>query len=259
MRILSRGILVIVGLIVIALIAVWLGLSHIVKTVVQDQATDSLRLKTTLDSARAEMFAGKLTLDQLAIASPQGFSAAHMLEVPKIAVDASYAELRQKPVHVKGIEIDQPRLVIEQSGGSLNLRKAMQLMPKGDTSKEPLKLVIDRIEVKDAHVVVRPGLPGVQDEIDVNVPTLTMKDVGRGKGANNGAAIKDVTMQVMTALAEKAAQSDRLPAPAKALLHLGAASIAGNLGADAIKNVADQVPAAKGLQNLVPQARSPNK
>lgn len=259
MKPLSRGILIILGLVIIALVIVWLDLSHIVKTVVQDQATDSLRLKTTLESARAEMFAGKLTLDQLAIDSPQGFSAAHMLEVPKIDVGVSYGQLREKPLHVKTIEIDRPRLVVEQSGGTLNLRKAMQLMPKSDSSKQPLKLVIDRIEVKDAHVVVRPGLPGVQDEIDVNVPTLTMKDVGRGKGANNGVAIKDVTMQVMTALAEKAAQSDRLPAPAKALLHLGAASIAGNLGADAIKNVADQVPAAKALQNLVPQARSPNR
>ena len=39
----------------------------------------------------------------------------------------------------------------------------------------------------------------VKDEIDVAVPELTMKDVGHGTGAKNGAAIKDVAMQVMTA------------------------------------------------------------
>ena len=29
-------------------------------------------------------------------------------------------------------------------------------------------------------MIVRPGLPGVAREIDVQVPSLTMKDVGRG-------------------------------------------------------------------------------
>jgi uncharacterized protein involved in outer membrane biogenesis len=259
MRALYRGILIIAGLVIIALVVAWLDLSHIVKTVVEDEATRSLRLSTTLTSARAEMFAGKLTLNELNIASPDGFSAPHMLSVPRIEADVRYGELREKPLHIKEIRVGQPRLVIEQSGGNLNLRKAMQLMPKSDPKKPPLKLVIDRIEVTDAHVVIRPGLPGVQDEIDVDVPTLTMKDVGRGAGSKNGAAMKDVVLQVSTALAEKAAQSGKLPPAVKALLQLGAASIAGNLGTDAIKNVADQVPAAKALQNLVPQARSPKK
>jgi uncharacterized protein involved in outer membrane biogenesis len=255
MKTLSKAILVILGLIVIALVAVWLDLSHIIKNVVQDEGTKSLRLETTLTSARAGMLAGKLALNELAIASPQGFSAPKMLQVPKIDLDVSYGELRQKPLHVKSIEIDQPRLVIEQSGGALNLRKAMQLVPAGDPKKPPLKLVIDHIEVKDAHVVVRPGLPGVQDEIDVSVPTLTMKDVGRGAGAQNGAAMKDVAMQLMTALAEKAAQSDKLPVELKGLLHLNAAGIVTKLGTDAVRNVADQVPAAKALEGLVPQGR----
>lgn len=255
MRTLSRAVLVIAGLGIAGLIVLWLGVSHIVKNVVEDEATKSLRLETKLTGARAEMFAGKLALNELEIASPKGFSAPHMLVVPKTRIEVTYGELRQKPLHVKSLSIEEPRLVLEQSGGALNLRKAMQLMPASDPKKPPMKLVIDRVEVKNAHVILRPGLPGLQDEIDVEVPALTMSDVGRGAGAKNGAAIKDLAMQVMTALAEKAAQSGKLPLELKGLLHLDAAGIVSHLGTDAVRNVADQVPAAKALEGLIPRGK----
>ena len=266
MRALYKGILVIVGLVVIALIAVFLDLSHIVKSVVQDEGTKSLRLGTTLETARAELFAGKVRLDQLAIASPRGFEAPHMLEAHQIDLDATYSQLRRNPIHVSALRIDQPRLVIEQSGGAINFRKAMELLPASDPHKPPLKLVIDELQIKDATVVIRPGLPGLQQEVTVPVPELSMKNIGRGKGAQNGAAIKEVAMQVISALATRAAASDRLPPELKAVLHLNAAEIATKLGGEALKGVAAQVPgelgkslgnvdAGKALKGLIPQGR----
>ncbi|MCA1825633.1 MAG: hypothetical protein ABR567_13895 [Myxococcales bacterium] len=259
MRALGRGLLIIVGLIVVALVAVYFNLARIVKREVQKEGTRSMRLETTLDRARIALFGGNVDLHDLAIASPRGFSAPKMFQIGDIAVAVTYGELRKHPIHVASLKIEKPKLVIEQSGGAINFRKAMELMPAGDPNKPPMKLVIDHIEVKDAQVIIRPGLPGVQDEIDVAVPELAMKDVGRGAGAKNGAAIKDVAMQVMTALAEKAAQSDKLPVQLKALLHLNSASIVSKLGTDAIKNAADQVPAAKALEGLLPAGRSPKK
>jgi hypothetical protein len=178
-----------------------------------------------------------------------------MMETGDIDVAVTYGELRQNPIHIASVKIEKPKLVIEQSGGALNFRKAMQLLPASDSKKPPMKLVIDHIQVNDAHVIIRPGLPGVQEEIDVPVPALAMKDVGRGAGAKNGAAMKDVAMQVITALAEKAAQSDKLPVELKGLLHLNAAEIVTKLGTDAIKNAADQVPAAKAIEGLLPAGR----
>jgi hypothetical protein len=74
---------------------------------------------------------------------------------------------------------------------------------------------------------------------------------------------------VMTALAEKAAQSDKLPVQLKALLHLNAASVASQLGAEAMKHVAAQVPGdlgkklpedpGKALQGLIPSGRPEKK
>jgi hypothetical protein len=81
-------------------------------------------------------------------------------------------------------------------------------------------------------------------------------------------------MQVITALAAKAAQSDQLPIELKALLHLDTAQIATQLGADAAKEIGLNVggdlgrkltedPAGlaqdpeKALQGLIPSGKAP--
>jgi ATP-dependent protease HslVU (ClpYQ) peptidase subunit len=52
-----------------------------------------------------------------------------------------------------------------------------------------------------------------------------MKNIGNAGGARNGAAIKDVVMQVISALAGAAAESDSLPPELKAILHLNAKAV----------------------------------
>jgi hypothetical protein len=247
MRILVRGLLGLLALVVIAGAVVYFNLDRIVKDEVEKQGSASLRLNTTLDSARLALFGGKLDLHGLAIASPKGFNAPHMLELGDGAAQVDYGELRKQPVHVKSLVFDKPKLVIEQSGGALNFKKAMELQPaKPPDNKPPLKLVIDQIQVNDAHVLIRPGLPGISQEIDIPVPSLTMKAVGSGKGSNNGAAVKEVAMQVITALAGKATESSQLPPELKALLHMNTAEIATSLGLEAAKQIGVNIPGDLG-------------
>ncbi|HZR10596.1 MAG TPA: AsmA family protein [Myxococcales bacterium] len=246
MKLLVRGVLVVVVLALVALGVAFFNLNRLIRTAVEREATSSLRLTTTLESARVGLLGGTLNLHQLRIASPQGFSAPHMLTLGDLDVAVRLAELRKSPIHISSVTIDKPALVIEQSGGALNFRKAMQLMPSHPPSTNPVKVIIDELKLQDAHVIVRPGLPGVAKEIDVPVPALTMKDIGRGKGAENGAAMKDVAMQIVAALAGKAAQSDALPPELKALLHLNVGQVMGQLGALARKQISDALPGQLG-------------
>lgn len=256
MKRIGQGIAVLVVLLIVGVAAAWLNIDHIVKSEVESQATHSLRLETTLDAARVALLGGKIDLHGLDIASPRGFSERKMLEVGNVGVQVTWHELRQHPIHVGSLIVEKPKLVIEQANGAINFRKAMELMPEPDPKKPPMKLVIDEIQVKDAQVVIKPGLPGVQDQIVVNVPALSMKDVGRGKGAKNGAAIKDVAMQVITALAEKAAQSKGLPIELKALLHLNAADVAAQVPG-LLEKAVGEAPASV-LKGLLPQGRAPS-
>ena len=129
MRHLGRAVLVVVGLLVIAAVAVVLNVGRLVKRTVEREGSSSLSLATMLDRATVSLLGGKLSLNGLAIASPRGFSAPHMLEVGHVGIAVSYGELKQQPIHVGSITIDKPTLVIEQSGGALNVRKAMEPGP----------------------------------------------------------------------------------------------------------------------------------
>jgi len=263
MKLLVRGLIGIVVLAGVALLAVYLNLGRIIKTETESEGTASLRLNTTLGSARLAIFGGKLDLHDLSIGSPKGFSAPKMFELGNVGLDVDYDELRKQPIHVKSLTLDKPRLVIEQSNGTLNFKQAMDLQPApAPKNKEPMKLVIDELKVNDAHVIIHPGLPGIAQEIDIPVPSLAMKNVGSGPGSKNGAAIKDVTMQVITALAGKAAASGQIPPELQALLHLNTAQVATALGLAAAKQIGANIPGGLGQKlSQDPQglAKDPSK
>jgi uncharacterized protein involved in outer membrane biogenesis len=248
MKLIRRALLGLVALAVLAGLGVYFNLNRIVKREVETQGTASLRLATTLDAARLSLFGGKVGLHALGIGSPSGFSSPHMLELGDLDVAVQYKELREQPIHVASLRLDKAKLVVEQSNGAFNFRKAMELSPQKPPDKNPMHLVIDEVRVDDAQVILRAGLPGIPREIAVPIPALTMKDVGKGKGANNGAAIKEVAMQIISAMAASASQSDKMPAELKALMHLNAAQVAAMLGGEAAKQIAGALPGEIGAQ-----------
>jgi uncharacterized protein involved in outer membrane biogenesis len=170
---LRRVVLILVPVLILAGAGLYLSLDRLLKSTVETQSTHSLSLSTTLESARLSLLGGKVNLNHLRISSPRGFSAPHMLELGDVGLSVKYGQLRQDPIHVESLTLNQPRLVIEQSNGAMNFKKAMDLMPAHETSqKPPVKLVIDELKILDAQVVIHPGLPGVREEIIVPVPSI---------------------------------------------------------------------------------------
>jgi hypothetical protein len=188
---------------------------------------------------------GTLTVDDYRIASPPGFSGEPLLVLQRMDVTVgSYGELRHKPVRLSNVEFHRPRLLIEMVGGSLNIKKLVDNLPP--PPQDPLRLVIARVVIRDATVVLRPGLPGLDREIVVPVPTFELKDVGSGEGTPNGATVRDVIMQLVTALSANAAESPAMPPRLRALIRLDLPSLVGTLGAEARRQIDRALPGAMG-------------
>ena len=253
-RVIKWAFLLILLLLIGGGIFLWLNLNRIVKHTVETQSTAQLNLKTELDGATVSLFGQALNLNDLKIASPQGYSAPQMFQLDGADVQVKVGELRQDPVRVHSITLNRPRLVIENNGGTFNFKKAMELMPKSPTpppDQKPLKLTIDDLTVKDPTVVVRPGklnIPGLKlpEEITLNIPTVTLKNVGTSDDAQNGAAIKDVVMQVITVMAANAANSGQLPDELKNLLNVDVQQVVAGLTAEAQKRIAAALPGEAG-------------
>ena len=181
--------LVVVALIIVVVVGVWLELDSIVRSEVQSQATSSLNLQTTLAGANVSLFGGSLGLSDLQIASPQGFNAPRMFTLGGAKVGVSISQLRSDPIGIQKIEIDQPMLVIEQSGGKFNFQVLMdkpsqQSPDAGQPSDgkrqpgEPMRLVIHELAINNAKVVIRPGVPMIDKEINIPIPSFAMQEIG---------------------------------------------------------------------------------
>ncbi|HEV8603814.1 MAG TPA: hypothetical protein VGQ99_00525 [Tepidisphaeraceae bacterium] len=212
MRLFRRIALAVVLLLIIALGIVYFNLSRIIKHTIEVQSTDSLNLQTQLGGAHLAIFGGSLSLDDLQIASPSGFSSPRILQLDKGAVQVSYGQLRSDPIHITSLTLHKPSIVVEQANGKFNFQAVMDQIPKPDPASKEIRLIIDQLKIQDATVILRPGLPGLSQEIKVNIPTLELHDVGAGEGNKNGAAFKDVALLVITSLAEKGGDMSNIDA-----------------------------------------------
>ncbi len=234
-KIIKWSVLVLVLLVVGGLLVVYLNLNSIVRATVESQTQKSLNVTTTLDSARLALFGGSVSLNDLKIGSPQGYSAPQMFTLEGVSVNASLGELRQDPIRVGSIVIDKPHLVLERSGTRFNFQALMDQMPQDDApadpNEEPIRLVIGELRINNAVVALMPGIPGLPEEVTIPIPSVYLKDIGTGEGAENGAAINDVIMQVITALSDEASRSDLIPPEVRELLSLDLGQMKAQLAA----------------------------
>jgi hypothetical protein len=218
MKWIKRIVLVVVGLVAIALIALYFSLNGIIRSSIQQQTSQSLNVPATLASVTLGLFGGTLQLSDLEIGSPASFSSPHLFTVDGASVAVHYGQLMGNPVHINKIVIDHPTLIVEQSNLKLNIKALMDQMPATPApapgpgpAKQPTELIIDELDLNNATVMFLPGLPGVANQITVQVPSMTLTNIGNSAGAQNGVAIRDVLVQVITALASKAAASGKVP------------------------------------------------
>jgi uncharacterized protein involved in outer membrane biogenesis len=187
---------------------------------------------------------GTLSLNDFALGSPQGFSAPQMFSMGKAAVDVQYGELSKNPIHIRQVSLSKPVLTIEQAGGKLNFKALMDQLPPSNSNSQ-MSVIIDQLTIDSPQVVIRPGVPGMAQEITLPLPTIDVKNIGSGEGNQNGAALKDVIMTVVNQMAATAAKSDKLPREVQMLLSLNTKEIAGQIG-----NMAnEQVEKATGKLN----------
>jgi hypothetical protein len=239
-----------VAVLIIGLAVVYFNLNSIVRQTVEQQATTSLNLNTEVGGARVSLFTGNVALDDVAVASPTGYQAPLMFALDGARVDVSYGQLRQDPMRVEEVVIDEPRLVVEHRGGKLNFQVLMQQDAQEPGAEEPLALIINRLTVNNAQVVLRPGIPGLAEEILVPVPSFTLQNIGTSEGAQNAAAIKQVVMLVMTKMAAEAAVSEQLPPEVQLLLKGNIEDVARKMatvyGERALEDLTDKLPTEVG-------------
>jgi uncharacterized protein involved in outer membrane biogenesis len=243
------AIVVVIGIIVVALAIAYINLDSIIRSTVESQGTQQLQVATKLGGVNLSLFGGSLTLKDFSLGSPKGFSEPQMLALGQADVKVSLSGLRGEPKHISTITLDKPKLVIEQNGLNLNFKALADQLPKSDAPAQPqpaesgetMKLIIDQLNINGAEVVLKGNLPGLSQSLTIPIPDLAMQNIGNAGDAKNGAAIKDVVMDVVTAMVAKAADSDKVPPALKTLLKGNLADVGAQLGTMASDQITKQL------------------
>ncbi|MDB5327975.1 MAG: hypothetical protein JWM57_3544 [Phycisphaerales bacterium] len=240
------------GVVVLVLLLVWLGLNSLVRRAVETGATTSLKVPTTLGSATLSPFGGSVGLSDLKVGSPAGFSSPQMFTLGHVGVSSSIGRLFGTPVRVVSVKVDGPQLVIEQAGGKLNVMALSEnLKPKGEPAPggdkaQPMKVVIDQLDIANAGVTIVPGIPGVTKTYQVSLPAVSLKNIGNADGTQTGEEIGRVVNEIISVMAAKAAESDQVPPEVRQLLSLDINQLKNNLEGKAkeeLKKVTDKLGA----------------
>jgi hypothetical protein len=242
-----RALRVLVGVVVLLIaagLAFFLWLNSFIKRTIEQQTSQTLSLDTRVGGVSLDLLGHRLHLDHFRIASPAGFSPEPLLVVTGGEMGMTYDQLHGEPVHVASITFTRPRLLVEQRGGRLNFRAMVEQLPPPPA--RPMRLVIDEVTVQDATVVLR-NIPGLAREVTVPVPTFVLHNVGSGEGSSpGGATVREVVMQLVTALVAHASNSDALPPEFRAILKGDVGAIVAQFGAEAQRQLLRAIPGDAG-------------
>jgi hypothetical protein len=239
-KLLKLLVILVVILVVLVVGGVYFGVNALVKTVVEKEGTEQLKVQTTLGGVSLGWFSGSVGMDNFALGSPAGFSAPQMFAVDKMAVDpGGISNLRSDPIHVTSIDIEGPVLVIEQHGTTLNFKQLIDGLPSSPKSPTPstpapssgetkeTRFKIDSLKITNAQVKLQSDLPGLGKPFDLKIPDCSMENLGNENG--NGIAMKDLIVTVITKMVAEASHNKDVPASVGILLTGNLTDVQGKL------------------------------
>ncbi|HTW95228.1 MAG TPA: AsmA family protein [Tepidisphaeraceae bacterium] len=183
--------------ILMAVIA-FMAADWIIGAAAQREATDSLGVATRVGAARLWLGGSRLSLRDVTIDNPPGYSNSQLLDLGDIDLAIPLWQLQSRPLHVRQIDFVSPHLLLERRNGKWNVQML------GHSSADPLRLFIDQVTVTGAVVTLRLNLTPGDKPMTVDVPTFTMDNIRASDGSGRGATIKDALLQITRAMTAKA-------------------------------------------------------
>jgi uncharacterized protein involved in outer membrane biogenesis len=272
-KVLFGIVIALVALVLIAVFTLPLWISPVVKQAASVGGPMVLGVPVSVGGVSLSPLSGSMTISQLSIGNPKGYSDKPAFAVDKVQVGLQLSSLLGDTITVKTIQIHAPNISFESKDGVSNFdallanakkseRQEKAKAPGADKDKKPAKkVVIETFELNGAKVSCTAswtfGKP-----ITLPLPPVTMRDIGKSSGGTTPVeAVTEIFNQItaslgesVTALAGKAngALKDVLKG-ASGLTNGASGSAKG--AADALKGAAggaeDAVKdAAKSLKNL---------
>lgn len=192
-KLIVRGGLIVVVLVVVGLVAVYFSLNSIVKTQVEKQGTKATGVATVLESVNLNPFGGALSLNDFSLANPEGFSDGKIFKLGEGDVQVKLGSLLSDEVVVPKVNLDGAEVLLELNGLNLNTMELLKQIQEAGQSDdagtegdqpEPTAdgdkkgFVVNELNITNTKVIGRLTLPGgVEQDINLTLADIKKTDV----------------------------------------------------------------------------------
>ncbi|MEX1025280.1 MAG: hypothetical protein WD226_09400 [Planctomycetota bacterium] len=200
----------------------------IAKTAIERGGTYALGVPTEVNAVLLSPLSGAFALDDLTVANPPGFQAAHFTSLGQGSVEADLGTLLDEVIHIRSIEFSDLAISIERVKGDTNYGQILKSLERFERESQEAedenpdgstkKFIVDRVRL--ANISARLELvPEVGDlaRVDVVVPEIVLTDIGTAEG---GASIGAIAATLVRALLASSIEAGGGKAPAELLADL---------------------------------------
>lgn len=197
-HLLRKTVLWIAGILAVLFLVLQFALGTIVRKAAVAAAPAFLGTEVTIENIHARIFSGIVSVDGMVVGPPEGFDA-NVFELSKFNFDLDMASLLQssKPIHIREIRIENPKVAYEVKGlGNTNIKAILDKLGAAEEAEKEdggkgRKVVIDRFLFKggEVKVAVWDGKGG-----GVSLPDIELTDIG---GKSGGATGLEATGQIL--------------------------------------------------------------
>ena len=187
----------------------WLYASRdaLIKRAIERFGPDLTGVSVKVAGVKLEPLDGRGAIRGLEIGNPQGYRAPHALSLAEMRLAVDPASLTADVVHIREITLEAPGITYERGPGGDNLTAIQKhiesALPKSEAGRgdgkaerqaKERRFIVDRVEVRKARVSYGGSL-------NVDVPDLTLRDLGKKSG---GATAAQITRAGWTAVTRQA-------------------------------------------------------
>ena len=177
----------------------WLYASRdaIIKRAIESYGPQLTGVSVKVGSVKLEPLDGRGAIRGLEVGNPKGFKAPHALSLGEMRLAVDPASLAAEVVHIREVSLEAPSISYERGANGDNLSAIQEhiesSLPKGKKSPER-RFIIDRVQVRKARV-------SYAGAVNVDVPDLQLRDLGKKAG---GATAAEITREIWSAVTRQA-------------------------------------------------------
>ncbi len=195
-----------IGLLLLLVIGVFVYVAYntnsIVKNAIETIGPQYLGAPVRVKDVDISLQDGRGRLTNLEVGNPPGYEGPYAVRVGTVSVTLDVAHSTSELIVLKRVTIDGARVAaIAKSAKETNLRTLSSNVPSSKNAS-PIKLIIDELDLTNTQAAV--SSPLLAKALEVNVPDVHLKDIGRSTG---GADIGTVIDQVLAPITKSVSRS----------------------------------------------------